>query len=107
MSNLTDELKIINASITFATENNLDYLILRCPTNTPNIKKVEINIGKGIQFKKPDIFFGVYLGIKKDGSLKYRQIHVYYPIGNERWEKDTEEFRKYLEKEFPEFECKW
>jgi len=104
MLELTDEIKIINSAITFATEKGFDYLILRCLTNT-NFKKVEINLGKGIQFEKPLMLFGADFGVKDDGKLRYPQVHV-FSLGN-NYMKETEELRKYLEKDFPEFECKW
>jgi hypothetical protein len=93
MKNLTDELNIINESITFVDENDFEYLIMRYPTNR-DFKKVEINIGLGVQFGKPELFFGANFCIKEDGNLYYPQIGV-FPLSNKNMEM-TKKFREYL-----------
>jgi len=104
MNDLTDELKIINSCIIFASKNSLDYQILRCP-NISGGKRIEIDIGKGNLHNIPTRHYGASFGTKENGNLKYRQIHV-YPL-NDNQIKKTEQFRLHLEKEFPDIESKW
>lgn len=104
MKELTDELKIINVSINFANENGFEYDILRFPTISGH-KKIEMHFGEGIQHQRQKDLFGASFAIKENGNLKYPQIHVYSLYKNHGAK--TEEFRVYLEKHFPNIECKW
>lgn len=104
MADLTDELKIINSYINFASKNKLDYQITRCP-NVSGGKKVEIDLGKGILHSTPEHHYGASFGTQEDGNLRYKQIHV-YPLGNNHIQQ-TEKLRLHLEKEFDDIESKW
>ncbi len=102
MANLTDELKIINECITFASKNNLNYQVTTCPTMSKT-KRIEINLGEGIPHSPPEKHFGASFATKEDGNLKYRDIHVYPLTDNHK--KETENLRLYLENKFNDI--KW
>jgi hypothetical protein len=103
MKNLTDELRIINASIDFATKNNLDYQITRYPTNYDS-KEIEINLGKGPINKIPKMQFAASF-ITRNEEIMDKDVHI-YPIDNNCM-KEAENFRQHLRNSLKDIEFKW